>query len=238
MIDAAIVIQARMGSTRLPGKTLKEVLGKPLLFYLIERLKKSKNASRIILAIPKKDQALMDFAEKHKIIAVAGPEEDVLSRFGKVASEYPSDAIVRITADCPLMDPLIIDAMIAKFEGLDYLSNTLIRTFPRGLDVEVFSKKALENALKEAEKPEEREHVTPYFYRHPEKFQLENFLYKTDESRYRWTVDTKEDFELVKKIIEALYPKKPHFDLEDMLALSKKHPEWDKINQHVLQKDL
>ncbi len=236
-LNAAVIVQARMGASRLPGKPLLEVLGKPLLFYLITRLKRCEKVHEIIIATTDKpqDQVIADYAMSLGVKVVRGDEENVLARYGLAAVNC--DLIVRVTADCPLMDPSVIDQMIERFRP-DYFSNTLVRTFPRGLDVEIFTKNALEIAFKEANKPFEKEHVTPYFYQHPEKFHLGNFLYEEDASNHRWTVDTKEDFELIKRMIEALYPIKPDFNLRDMLDLIKKHPEWEDLNRHVEQKSL
>jgi spore coat polysaccharide biosynthesis protein SpsF len=125
-----------------------------------------------------------------------------------------------------------------KKSTLDYLSNTIVRTFPRGLDVEIFSRKALNQALKEAKTPSELEHVTPYFYHHPNLFRRGDFVDAQDESHYRLTVDTEEDFKLMKWIIEALYPRKKAFSYRDILDVLKEHPEWEKLNEHVKQKHL
>lgn len=242
-LHVVIIIQARMGASRLPGKPLKEVLGRPLLFYLIERLKQCKYADAIVVATTKRSQdaLIVDCAKKFHTDTVRGEEEDVLSRYALAAKKTKADVIVRITADCPLMDPSLVDQMIEAFllkGDLDYFSNTLDRTFPRGLDVEIFSRAALEKAYFEAKEAEEREHVTPYFYRHPESFRMENFSFEKNVSSHRWTVDTEEDFELIKRMIEALYPKNPHFGLKEMLALIQENPEWEEINRHVKQKTL
>lgn len=241
-LQVAIIIQARMGASRLPGKPLKEVLGKPLLFYLIERLKKC--AMKIVVATTQQvqDESIASYAQSREVDVVLGDEEDVLSRYWLAAEKANCDVIVRITADCPLMDPQLVLQFVREFlsnySSLDYLSNTLVRSYPRGLDIEVFSKKALQRALQEAKAPEEREHVTPYFYRHPESFRLKNVLYHHDESSHRWTVDTLEDFELIRRFIEMLYPKNPFFSFEDMLLVIKKHPEWEEINRHIEQKGI
>jgi spore coat polysaccharide biosynthesis protein SpsF len=243
-LQVAIVVQARMGASRLPGKVLKEVLGKPLLFYLLERLKRCRKADAIVVATTDqpKDEVVDRYAWAMGVHSVRGDENNVLSRFGLAADRVNADVIVRITADCPLMDPVVIDQMIEEFllnaDSLDYLSNTLQRTYPRGLDIEIFSKKALEKALNEAKTPSEQEHVTPYFYQHPEVFRLKNFSYKRDESKHRWTVDTKEDLQLITWIIEALYLNNKMFSLEDMLNLISKHPDWEEINRDVVQKSI
>lgn len=244
LLRVAVIVQARMGSSRLPGKSLIEVRGTPLLFYLVERLKRCRNVHEIVIATTteSQDQVLVDYATSLGVKVVCGDGENVLSRYGLAANSIDCDLIIRVTGDCPLMDPQVIDNMVDAFllkkDRLDYLSNTLKRTFPRGLDVEIFTKAALEIALKEAKTMAEKEHVTPYFYQHPEKFRLENYLYENDESRHRWTVDTKEDFELIKRMLDALYPIKPDFNLKDMLDLIKKHPDWEALNQHVEQKSL
>lgn len=241
-LQVTIIIQARMGASRLPGKPLKEVLGKPLLFYLLERLKKCGKDIVVATTDQAQDAQISSYAQSLSVDVVCGSEEDVLLRYYLAAVKAKSDVIVRITADCPLMDPLLVNQLIEEFllnySSLDYLSNTLIRSYPRGLDIEIFSMQALERAMKEATAPEEREHVTLYLYRHPERFRLKNVLYSQDESRHRWTVDTKEDFELVKRIVEELYPKNPLFSFQDILQVMKEHPEWEEINRHIEQKEI
>jgi len=239
-----IFIQARMGSTRLPGKHLKEVLGKPLIAYLLERLRRVHNADAIVLAttVNPLDDQLVAFSKKHHLPFFRGSEDDVLDRFYQCAKEFKADIIVRITADCPLIDPAVIDEVIECFltnrANLDYVSNTEKRTFPRGMDVEVFSFNSLKKVHAEAKMPEEKEHVTPYYYRHPELFRIGSIMRSKDESRYRWTVDTNADFKLVKTVLENIYPKKPGFTLNDLLNLFDEHPEWMKINANVQQKTL
>lgn len=237
-----IYIQARMGSTRLPGKILKTVLGKPLLEYLIERVKKVKNASTfaILTTTNPQDDSIADYCERHHVLYYRGSEEDVLTRYYEVGLKRKPDAIVRITADCPLVDPDVVDQAIQLFKDsqpdCDYLSNSLQRTYPRGLDVEVFSFKSLEQAHHQAQQPFEREHVTPYFYQHPNLFKLKNMTSGQCLEDYRWTVDTVEDLTLVTLILENLYPHKSDFKLKDILLLLKQHPEWNQINSHVKQK--
>lgn len=240
----AVIVQARMGASRLPGKPLMQILGKPLLFYLIERLKHCQRVDEIVIATTEnpQDKAIAEYALSLGVKVALGDEENVLARYGVAARLADCDLIVRVTADCPMMDPAVIDKMIDEFHLKDpmpdYLSNTLVRTFPRGLDVEIFTKEALEIALKEANKPAEKEHVTPYFYQNPKKFHLEKYLYSSDESVHRWTVDTEEDFELIRRMLEVLYPINPNFTLEDMLDLIKMNPAWEDLNRHVEQKSL
>lgn len=237
-----IIVQARMGSTRLPGKTFREVLGHPLLGYLIDRLKRVKGSPPIIVATTTKaiDNVLVTFATGQEIFSFRGSEDNVLERFYLAAKARELDVIVRVTADCPLIDPAVIDLAIKTFveeyPKVDYVSNALNRTYPRGMDVEVFSFKALEKAYTQAEEASEREHVTPYIYRHPEFFVIKDFKAPKDHSAYRWTVDTPEDFELIEKLLSAVYPKTPQFTLEDLLKQMELHPDWIKINQHIEQK--
>ncbi|MBO8158624.1 glycosyltransferase family protein [Thermosyntropha sp.] len=237
-----IINQARMTSTRLPGKVLKEVMEKPLLEYQIERLKKVKLADELVIAttVNPADQPIIDLCRKLNIAYYRGSEEDVLSRYYEAAKEYRADAVVRVTSDCPLIDPVVIDLIIdtyIKNSGkYDYISNTIERTYPRGMDTEILSFAALEEAHKKAVLKPEREHVTLYIYSHPEKFKIFSVKYKKDESKHRWTVDTKEDFKLVKTILERLYPYKKDFTMEDCLELIEQNPDIFNINQHIKQK--
>lgn len=238
----AIIVQARMGATRLPGKPLIQVLSKPLLSYLLERLKRVKLAHTIVVATTEleQDQPIVDLAHKENVHVVRGSVEDVLSRYMSSAKAVSATIIVRITGDCPLVDPQLIDRSIEAFiQGkVDYLSNTLKRTFPRGMDVEVFSRAALEKAYKMAKSAAQKEHVTPFIYQNPDLFTINQIYFTKDLSKYRWTVDTPEDLELIRLIIENLYPNHPRFGLEDIVSLVEEHPEWTLINQHIKQKEI
>lgn len=239
-LHVAIIVQARMGASRLPEKPLKKSLGKTLLSYLLERLKRSKEASSLIVATTQspKDLAIEKAALKEGVLVYRGSEEDVLSRYLEAAKLVGADVICRITADCPFIDPKLLDEMILLFKNspqVDYLSNTLKRTFPRGMDIEIFTTKALEKAAKAANR-DEKEHVTLYLYRHPEQFQLRDFCYSEDNSHFRWTVDTVDDLKAIRKILQLLYRKNPQFSLHDLLELAKAHPEIAKLNAHVEQK--
>lgn len=238
-----VIIQARMGSTRLPGKILRPIMGRPMLSYLIERVKLIQMPHTAIIATTTnpQDNVIEDFARQEDILFFRGCEEDVLDRYYQACCKYPADVIVRLTSDCPLIDPSIVDQAIHLFQTdatrLDYLSNTLQRTFPRGMDVEVFSFEVLKMASHEASSPFDREHVTPFLYRHSERFHLSNFTHLPDVSKYRLTVDTSEDFLLINKIFEELYPNKKKFTLDDILRAFEQHPEWKEINAHVKQKE-
>lgn len=242
MMKKAIIIQARMTSTRLPGKVMKEVLGKPLLQLQLERLMRVANVDQIIVATTTNevDIPILELCKSLSISTFRGSEENVLERYYQTAIAYDIDIVIRITSDCPVIDPRVVEQVIDFYlynqDSVDYVSNSLARTFPRGMDTEVFSRQVLEQAYQAATEAPEREHVTLYIYRHPKQFKLANYAYRQDCSHHRWTVDTVEDFELVRKIIEHLYPKDPLFSLEDMLELLNRHPEWMLINQHVVQK--
>lgn len=238
-----IIVQARMTSTRLPGKVLKKVLGKPLLVYQLERLRRVKLAGEIVIATTtnETDLPIVKLCSDLAISCFRGPEEDVLARYYGAARQFPGEVIVRLTSDCPLIDPQVIDKVIQHYldsPQLDYVSNVLERSYPRGMDTEVFSFKALQEAYLEAADHSQREHVTPFIYHQPSRFSLANVSYQEDQSRHRWTVDTPEDLELVTKILEALYPYKPQFTLEDILSLLVEQPHWMAINENIEQKKL
>jgi len=236
------IIQTRMTSTRLPGKVLENIAGKAMVWHVINRLSFSKKIDDIILAIPttKESNVLEDFARDHNLKCFRGSEEDVLLRFYGAAKEFGCDVIVRVTSDCPLIDPEIVDLIIEKYQKVDYASNTLERSFPRGLDAEVFSFSVLEKAHKEAKEYYQREHVTPYIYEHPEIFKLysvkaEGKLKRPD---LRLTVDTKEDLELVREIYKHLYNPQKIFLTKEVIDLFERNPELSEINNNIKQKSL
>lgn len=237
-----IIVQARMGSTRLPGKVLKSVLGKPLLGYLIERLQKVTAANQLIVATTDKeaDQAIVDYCQSQHVDVFRGSEENVLDRYIQAGKFASADILVRITADCPIIDPQIVDQVITFYLNHDYhyVSNALMRTFPYGMEVEVFSLKDLIKAAEGKTSAEEQEHVTPVFYLHPQQFKIFNVTMPEDFSNYRLTVDTPADFLVVKHLIETLYPDKPFFNLNEMIFLLKEHPEWVQLNAHIQHKTL
>ena len=241
-MKTVIIVQARMTSTRLPGKVLKEVLGKPLLAYQLERLRRVKLADEIVLATTtnQTDDVLASFAAKEEIRCYRGDEQDVLDRYYQAAILAEADVIIRVTSDCPLIEPAIIDEVSQVYyetPGGDYVSNALSRTYPRGLDVECFSFKVLEIAWKNANKAYEREHVTPYLYQQ-DVFIKKEVKAEADYSGYRWTVDTQEDYELVRLLLEELYRIQPYFSWREVLSVLEKHPEWKLINAEIEQKKL
>ena len=238
------IIQARMGSTRLPGKILKKVMDKTLLEYQLERVQQSTLIDEIIVATTEKeqDQAIVKLCEQLGQKVYRGSENDLLSRYYGAAIQRKADVVVRLTSDCPLIDPKVIDGVIQLYlkrqVDIDYASNTLERTYPRGLDTEVFSFEALQKAHEQALLERDREHVTTYIYTNLSEFRLVNFTCGQSLGSHRWTVDTEEDFELIKRILEHLYPNNPQFTMQDVLDLLKINPTWVDINAHIEQKKL
>lgn len=216
------ILQARMSSSRLPGKVLADVTGAPMILRQIERVRRAGRVSRLIVAtsVRADDDPLAQALENAGVEVVRGDLDDVLSRFIlalDAAGDQPVAA--RLTADCPLADPTVIDATIALFErsGADYAASAgEIRTFPKGLDVEVFRTDALRQAHAETNDPYDREHVTPFIYRRPERYRLETLTQARDEGDVRWTVDRPDDLAFVRAVYEALYPEHPDFGSEDI----------------------
>ena len=237
------IIQARMGSTRLPNKVLSDIVGRPMLWHILNRVKKSEFIDDIILATTtdKKDDDIVEFAKEHGIIIFRGSNDDVLDRYYQAANENNVKNIVRITADDPLKDPDVIDKIIKiyKKNGLDYVSNTIEPTYPLGLDTEVFSFEALERAWNEADKKFEREHVTPYIWMNPDKFDILNVRYEGEDlSDLRWTVDTKEDLCFARAVYDKLFKDEKVFLMNDVLNLLEKYPEISRINDKVRGKNI
>lgn len=240
----AAIIQARMGSTRLPGKVMKILKGKPVLWHVIERVKQAENIDQIIIATTtaKRDKIIFEKAKEWGVKAYQGSEEDVLARYYEAADKYEIDTVVRITSDCPLIDPHVIDEIVEYYNGNDYTlvtnagSDLNNRTYPRGLDTEVFSFEVLEKSYKKTEEKYQREHVTPYIYENYDDI----YYYKNNEdlSNYRLTLDTKEDFELIKALYDKLYNGKHDFYLNEIIEVLNKNKELLKINQKIKQKEL
>ena len=239
-MNTIAIIQARMGSTRLPGKILKKINDKAILDYVIDRLRFCKRLDNIVLATStsREDDILEQYSIEKKIDYFRGSEEDVLSRYYHTAKKYKADIIVRVTSDCPLIDPEIVDNVINKHisNKADYTSNVIKRTYPRGLDTEVFNFDVLSEAYKNANDKYQQEHVTSYMIEHPEKFKLQNIEAKGKLKRpdIRITVDTEEDFELIKKIL--LHFEGISFKAEDVIDFLDKNPELYEINKNVIQK--
>lgn len=235
-----LIIQARATSTRLPGKIFKQVNGRSLLEWQIERLKNVPSQPKIVVATTtnKSDDLTVDLAKKLKVEIYRGSEDDVLSRYYEAAVHYGADPIGRVTSDCPLIDSDIIESVYSLFKSskAKYASNTLKRSFPRGLDIEVFDFHSLNRAHEEATLLSDREHVTPYIRNHLSSGELANLEYTTDQSFHRWTVDTAEDFMLIEKIFKEIHGRESSVRLSDLLSLFQKFPEWKNINSHIEQK--
>lgn len=238
------IIQARMGSTRLPGKVMKELCGQTVLAHVIERVKQAKEIDEIIIATTNlgRDNLIVEEAQKCEVKYYRGSEEDVLGRYYYAAKDNQADIVVRITSDCPLIDPFVIDEIIEYYLNHDYqlVTNAGIalsqRTYPRGLDTEVFSFAVLGEAFNKAKEKYQREHVTPYIYENYD--EIHYYKNDIDYSHYRWTLDTPEDFILIKTIYEHLYKGQHNFYFDDIIELLKEHPEYIKINQDIKQKAL
>jgi spore coat polysaccharide biosynthesis protein SpsF len=236
----AAIIQARMGSTRLPGKVLLDLNGEPVLVRVVERVKRSTKLDTVVVATcGQTDNPIVALCAERGWQWFVGSEDDVLDRYYRAALEHQAVTVVRITSDCPLIDPDIIDGVIDKFthHSVDYASNTLPpRTFPRGLDVEVFRFDALERAWREDKKTAWREHVTPYIYNNPEKFRLLPVTHAVDLSGMRWTVDTPEDLDLVRRIYRQFNNDK--FSWREVLDVLDARPEWLDVNRDIIQKEV
>lgn len=238
------IIQARMGSTRLPGKIMKNLYGKSVLQHVIERVQQTKNIDSVVIATTalKQDDIVVDEAVKCGVRFFRGSENDVLERYYLAAKENNADIVIRITSDCPLIDPFVTSEIVNfyKEHSYDIVTNAgadmTQRTYPRGLDTEVFSAEILEKAFYNAEKPHHREHVTPYIYENSTSI----YYYKgsSDYSNYRWTLDTKEDLLLIKTIYSYLYKGQHNFYFQDILHLIHSHPQLLSINAHIEQKKL
>jgi spore coat polysaccharide biosynthesis protein SpsF len=236
-----------MGSTRLPGKVMKLLGGTTVLAHVIHRVKACPLVDEVLVATTElsRDDVIANAAPECGAAVFRGSEEDVLSRYYGAALSSKAEVVVRVTSDCPLFDPGVLTHLLTRFfeansgpEHLDYLTNTLVETFPRGLDAEVFTFQALEQAARDAKKAYEREHVTPYLHQHPELFRLENFRSRENLSHHRWTLDTEEDFALISAIYTALYRPGQIFTTDAVLAFLDSNPGLLKLNAHVQQKTL
>lgn len=234
-------IEARMTSSRLPGKVLLPAAGKPLLELMIERLRCVPALDAIVIATTTDSSSdpLEALADRLGVGCFRGSEDDVLGRVLGAARAYDAELIVETTGDCPLIDPATVGRVIERFRdgGVDYCSNTLERTYPRGMDVQVFPTAVLAEVAELTDDPADREHVSLYIYEHPERYGLRSVVSERPESGdLRLTVDTDEDYALVRAIFEALYPADPGFGLPEVLALLDARPELAVMNRHVTQK--
>ncbi|HTI87437.1 MAG TPA: glycosyltransferase family protein [Alphaproteobacteria bacterium] len=231
------ILQARVSSSRLPGKVLKPILGRPMILRQIERLQRAQTLDKLVLAtsVDPSDDALADLMKAEGIETVRGPLDDVLARFTLAAKPYNPEWIVRLTGDCPLADPEVVDRVVRETIAAkaDYGSNALEPTFPDGLDAEVVRGAILEQIASENRTQAEREHVTLAIHRHPECFRLHIVRSATDLSALRWTVDEPADFALVERIYQTLYPVNPAFTTADVLRLLAEHPDLVALNTGI-----
>lgn len=237
-----------MGSTRLPGKILRALGHRTVLHRVVDRVQAARGIDLVVVATTTSSEDDLTVAEAEVCGAATfrGSEQDVLERYYLCAKQFDADVVIRITSDCPLFDPTVLTQMLVRFEELrvagspvDYMSSALVRTFPRGLDAEIFTFAALEQAYKSATKPYEREHVTPFLYQHPDLFKLQGFTNQADLSHHRWTLDTEEDLALITEIYRRLLIDDAEiFSTQAVLNLLAQHPELSELNAHIEQKKL
>lgn len=238
------IVEARMLSTRLPGKVMKTILGRPTLELMIERLRRVSHLDDIVVAttVDPSCDPIVELCHKLGVGCFRGSEEDVLDRVMRAAQEAKADIIVETTGDCPLIDPETTDSVIRTFldNDVDYCSNNLEHTYPLGMEVKVFPLAVLEEVDRLTDSPADREHVSLYIYEHPEKYRCLNFAgdLPPEDAELRLVLDNPEDFELISKVFEALYPNNPAFSLRDMLDLFNQHSQWRDINRHIQPKPL
>jgi spore coat polysaccharide biosynthesis protein SpsF len=241
-----------MGSTRLPGKVLRDIAGEPMLWRVVERTRRATAVYGVIVATTTEpaDDVLAEFCRERQIPCFRGDENNVLDRYYRAALQAHADAVVRITSDCPLIDPEVVDRVVHAFLAgdYDYASNCLRRTYPRGLDTEIMTFRALDRAWREATLPYERAHVTPYLYETPGRFKLLSVTAAAGEMRDgevgdqenygdgRWTVDTPEDLEFVRAVYSRM--EDDSFSWRDVLQLLEREPELAAINRSIAQKAL
>jgi spore coat polysaccharide biosynthesis protein SpsF len=239
-MKTVLIIQARVGSTRLPGKVLKVIKDKTVLEHVVSRVQQATGFDQVIVATStlSQDDNIEHIANKLKIGCYRGSEHDVLNRYYEAAKHFKADIIVRITSDCPLLDPDLLTKMCGKFfeDKPDYLGNSLVRTYPRGLDIEIFTMNALEQSNNLASLSYQREHVTPFIYQNAKLFSLINQNNDIDLSHHRWTLDTYEDFEFISTIYDNLYDQRNFFTTEAILKLLNENPWIIELNKHVEQK--
>lgn len=239
-MEYLVIIQARMGSSRLPNKVLKELCGKPMLQHIVDRVQKSKYIDHVVVAttVKEEDKKIEELCCRMSVDCYRGSEDDVLDRYYQAASRYKPKNVVRITADCPFIDPVIIDQIIHIHEigDYDYTSNTLVETYPDGLDTEVFKFSVLERAWKEAHLASEREHVTPYI-KFKGQFKRYSVEYRPSLANKRWTVDTETDFAVVTQVYNALYDQDNIFLMRDILDFFETHHQIEKLNENTIRNE-
>ena len=235
-----LMIQARTGSRRLPRKVLSKIENKSMIWHVINRAKQVKGIDQIVLLTTKRqeDDILVKIAKNSDILSFRGHTHDVLTRYYDCAKSLDSDPIIRITGDCPLIDPALVSKLLKFYSNnkYDYVTNTMPPTFPDGLDIEIFSFKALKKISQLSKMKSEREHVTPYIRKNKNKFKTFNLKNNVDLSKLRWTVDEKSDLLFVRKIYEKMRPKIV-FGFEDVLKILHKNPEIMEINKGITRNE-
>ncbi|HKB86900.1 MAG TPA: glycosyltransferase family protein [Ignavibacteriaceae bacterium] len=239
-MNIVTVVQARMGSSRMPGKVMMPLVGKPLILRMLERVCLSNLTGQVIVAVTDEDRdnRLAETCEAAGYLVYRGSTSDLLDRHYKTGLKYNADAVVKIPSDCPLIDPLVITKVLSYFisnDGkYDYVSNLHPATYPDGNDVEIMTMKALEESWREASRDLEREHTTPYIWENPDKFKIGNVLWETGldySMSHRWTIDYMEDYLFIREIYNAMYIENPRFDLNDILEFERSHPAVKAINE-------
>jgi len=238
-LSIVTVIQARKGSSRLPGKVMMPVMEEPLLVRMAERVKAARLAGTIVVATTQEagDDAIEELCNKYGYNCFRGHSTDLLDRHYQAALPYDPDAVIKIPSDCPLIDPAVINKVISYFlknaGDFDFVSNLHPATYPDGNDVEIMTRAAMEKAWREARKDFEREHTTPYIWERPELFRIANVEWETGldySMSHRWTIDYAEDYDFIRRVYEELYPANPLFGLQDILNLLEQKPEIYEIN--------
>lgn len=231
------VIQARTGSSRLPGKVLLDLVGQPLLLRMVERVSAARLAGTVVVAttLESSDDPIEALCLQHGLRCYRGSTDDLLDRHYQAGRLWRADAVAKIPSDCPLIDPLVIDRVFDFFlnNDYDYVSNLHPATYPDGNDVEVMTMRALETAWREAKRPLEREHTTPFLWENPERFRLGNVCWETGldySMTHRWTIDYPEDYAFIRAVYEELYPQNPRFGLQDVLNLTERRPDIFALN--------
>lgn len=237
----ATIVQARMGSSRLPGKVMMDLGGCTVLSRVVQRLRRARLTGDVIIATTNdpEDDRIVQECNALGVLFFRGEIEDVLDRYYRAAKHFSADVIVRITSDCPLIDPEITDKVIRDFleRRPDYASNRLDRTYPRGLDTEVFTFETLERTWKNAKKTYQRSHVTPYVYENPDQFKIVSVYGSEDYSWQRWTLDTPDDLKFIRAIYDRM-GNNSNFCCRDVLSLLDREPALLELNSHVMQKAL
>lgn len=235
------IIQARLGSTRLPGKVLLDLAGEPMLARVVDRTRRAQTLDDVVVAttVQPADDVITHLCAERGWPCFRGSEEDVLDRYYRAAQAHQADVVVRITSDCPFIDPGVVDKVVSTFldAKADYASNCLERTYPRGLDTEVMTRSALERAWRQATQHYQRVHVTPYLHQNPDLFRLLSVTNDRDYSHYRWTVDTPEDLAFIRTVYERL-GNDDTVEWTDVLVLLEREPALTELNRAVQQKAL